>query len=162
MIAGGDDEKEINVMLLQRVFSLLYSDYGVRKIISGIHKGKELFALDHLLCKKEEFPFLKIHGVFTHEEEANLWDEKDREKLYHVIRNCDEEWILKPIYGKEMRFQRNIVMMNASDLVFLLGKDKEIVFWASKLKKPLLFMDESSGRVLPDLHLWRDNSGEIR
>ena len=67
MIAGSDDHKEADVKLLRRAFPLLYSDYGVRKIMSGIHKGKELSALDHLLRVKGDFPHLKIHGVFTHE-----------------------------------------------------------------------------------------------
>ena len=154
MIAGHDDQKDSYTDSLEKIFLLLYKDFGIRKILSGIHKGKELTALDYLLRNKNEYPFLKVHGVFTHEEEANLWDENDREKLFHAIRYCDEEWILKPIFGTEMRFQRNIVMMNASDLVLLLGKDNEILFWAKKLKKPVVYMDEISGKMVPDIHLW--------
>lgn len=157
MISGKDDNDTICVDMLTNIISVLYNDFGVRKILSGVHKGKELLALDYLLSQKRKYPKLKIHGVFTHEEEANLWDESDRERLYHAIRFCDEEWILKPIYGSEMRFQRNIVMMDRSDLVFLLNRDQEIEFWASKLKKPIFKIDIDNRKIIPDIHLFREN-----
>lgn len=155
MIAGRDDQTEIRNEYLENIIPLLYDDFHVRKILSGIHKGRELAALDFLLRKKRMFPRLRVHGVFTHEEEANLWNEGDREKLFHAIRNCDEEWILKPISGTEMRFQRNIVMMDTSDMIFLLGRDNEIEFWASKLKKPILRFNAECGEAIPNIRLFR-------
>ena len=155
MIAGRNDIKEVNHCILDYQMSILYNDFCVRKILCGVHKGRELGALDHVLNHKKYFPGLKIHGVFTHEEEANLWNETDREKLYHAIRFCDEEWILKPVYGNEMRFQRNIVMMDRCDLVFLLGRDREIEFWASKMKKPIFRIDTEQNSLIPPLHLYR-------
>lgn len=154
MIAGQDDAYEIEPGLLSEQMPVLYYDFGVRKILSGVHKGRELGALDHLLKQRARFPRLKIHGVFTHEEEANLWNEEDREKLYGVIRHCDEEWILKPVQGNEMRFQRNIVMMDSADLIFLLGRDPEIEFWAAKLKKPILGLDISKRCLYPAIRLF--------
>lgn len=155
MIAGKNDTYAIDTDLFVEQIPILYYDFGVRKILSGVHKGKELSALDCLLKQKNIFPHLKVHGVFTHEEEANLWDENDREKLYGAIRHCDEEWILKPVYGNEMCFQRNIVMMDSADLVFLLGKDTEIEFWASKLKKPMLRLDISKRSLIPAIRLFQ-------
>lgn len=156
MIAGRNDINEVNHGILEYQIPVLYYDFGVRKMLCGVHKGRELGALDYLLNKKKHYPNLKIHGVFTHEEEANLWNEKDREKLYHAIRFCDEEWILKPVYGNEMRFQRNIVMMDRCDLVFLLGRDREIEFWASKMKKPIIRIDTEQNSLIPSLHLYRN------
>lgn len=158
MIAGRNDREEVPVGLLKSQISILYDDFSVRKILCGVHKGRELGALDQILNLKNVFPKLKIHGVFTHEEEANLWNERDREKLYHAIRFCDEEWILKPVYGNEMRFQRNIVMMDRSDLVFLLGRDREIEFWASKMKKPIFRIDLEQNKLIPSVYLYRKNN----
>lgn len=155
MISGKSGEGEINTDILAEHISVLYNDFGVRKILSGVHKGRELGALDYILKQKIRYPNLKVHGVFTHEEEANLWDENDRERLYHAIRYCDEEWILKPVYGNEMRFQRNIVMMDRSDIVFLLGRDREIEFWAVKLKKPLFRVDTANNEMIPNIRLFR-------
>ncbi|MBQ4092358.1 MAG: DUF1273 family protein [Firmicutes bacterium] len=155
MIAGRNDVEEVQSNILDHQIPILYYDFGVRKILCGVHKGRELGALDYILNEKNRFPNLKIHGVFTHEEEANLWNEKDREKLYHAIRFCDEEWILKPVYGNEMRFQRNIVMMDRCDIVFLLGRDREIEFWAAKMKKPIIRVDTVKNRLIPSVHLYR-------
>lgn len=155
MIAGkGCGEGTVN-LLLKRQLPVLYHDFGVRKIISGVHRGTELSSLNLILKNREKFPGLKVDGVFTHEEEANLWDEVERELLYRMISQCDEELILRPVYGNEMRFQRNIVMMDLADLVLLLGRDREIEFWAAKMMKPILKMDTEQKCFIPDVHLYR-------
>lgn len=155
MIAGQKDTDLLDIELFAEQIPILYHDFGIRKILSGVHRGKELSALDYLLKERKRFPRLKIHGVFTHEEEASFWEETDRERLYGAIRHCDGEWILKPVYGNEMRFQRNIVMMDSANLVFLLGRDTEIEFWASKLNKPLLRLDLAKRSLMPSIRLFQ-------
>lgn len=155
MIAGrGCGNGTVNA-LLERQLPILYHDFGIRKIIAGVHRGVELASLNFVLEIRKDFPDLKIDGVFTHEEEANLWDETDRETLYQVIARCDEELILKPIFGSEMRFQRNIVMMDLADLVLLLGRDGEVEFWATKLMKPIFKIDAAHRCFIPDVRLYR-------
>lgn len=157
MIAGKGSGTGIVNGLLKRQMPVLYHDFGVRKIISGVHRGTELSSLHLILESRKDFPGLKVDGVFTHEEEANLWDESERELLYRMISQCDEELILRPVYGNEMRFQRNIVMMDIADLVLLLGRDREIEFWAAKMMKPILKMDMEQKRCIPNVRLYRRN-----
>lgn len=135
--------------------ALLYYDFGIRKIMCGVSHGTELTALNLMLETRVSFPDLRIDGVFTHEEEANNWDESDRETLYKVIARCDEELILKPVFGNEMRFQRNIVMMDIADLVLLLGSDEETEYWANKMMKPLLRLNLEEQRMIPEIKLFR-------
>ena len=158
MIAGKGCSDQIPKSLLDRQIPVLYHDFGVRKILSGVHRGAELITLDRILKNRCSFPELKIDGVFTHEEEANLWDEDEREQLYRMISQCDEELILKPVYGNEMRFQRNIVMMDLADIVLLLGRDREIEFWAAKLMKPILKLDADKNCMIPDIRLYRPSA----
>ena len=155
MIAGKGCGKETVHGLLEQQLPVLYHDFGVRKIISGVHRGTELSSLNWILKNRKGFPGLKVDGVFTHEEEANLWEESERELLYQMISLCDEELILRPVYGNEMRFQRNIVMMDLADLVLLLGRDHEVEFWAAKMTKPILKIDIKQQRFIPDVHLYR-------
>ena len=158
MIAGKGCGNETVHGLLEQQLPVLYHDFGVRKIISGVHRGTELSSLNWILKNRKGFPGLKVDGVFTHEEEANLWDEDEREQLYRMISQCDEELILKPVYGNEMRFQRNIVMMDLADIVLLLGRDREIEFWAAKLMKPLLKLDADKNCMIPDIRLYRPSA----
>lgn len=155
MIAGSGNGNVTSPWILKRQLPVLYHDFGVRKIISGVHRGAELSSLKFVLRDREKFPGLKVDGVFIHEEEANLWSESEREMLYQMVSQCDEELILRPVYGNEMRFQRNIVMMDLADLVLLLGRDREIEFWASKMMKPILKMDITQGCFIPDVRLYR-------
>ena len=157
MIAGKKCSDRIPHGLLDRQIPVLYHDFGVRKILSGVHRGAELISLDRILQTRGSFPELKVDGVFTHEEEANFWDETEREQLYRMISQCDEELILKPVYGNEMRFQRNIVMMDLADIVLLLGRDREIEFWAAKLMKPLWILDTEKNCMIPDIRLYRSS-----
>ena len=126
----------------------------------GVHRGDELNCLDQLLKIRPIYPNLKICAVFIHEEEARMWDEKDRELLFRAVSGCDEEWILHPFGGSEMRFQRNILMMNAADLVLLLKEDEEIEFWASKMRKPILKISGYPLQLIPDIHLYRDRDND--
>ncbi len=155
VIAGADQRRIPDQMFLASLLKSLYYDFGVKKIIAGVHRGAELSALDFILKQKEDFPGLFVGGVFIHEEESSGWRENEREQLFRLISRCDEEWILHPFHGGEMRFQRNIMMMDRSDIVFLLGRDGETEFWAAKTKKPMLRSEMKPWRVVPDLRLYR-------
>lgn len=158
MIAGDHLTKQFFEDFFTKQVALLYYDFGIRKILCGVSHGTELTALNLMLEQRENFHDLKIDGVFTHEEEANNWDETDREMLYRAIARCDEELILKPVYGSEMRFQRNIVMMDIADLVLLIGFDQETEYWAGKMMKPLLKLDLEHKRMIPEIKLFRPKS----
>ena len=109
MIAGNADKKDMIPNLFFDQLDILYWDYGVHRLISGVHRGMELESLSCLVAKKHRYPKLEIEGFFTHEEEASSWLEEERETLYRIISQCSREVILRPVYGSEMRFQRNIL-----------------------------------------------------
>lgn len=155
MIAGSDRNLQLFEDFFTKRVALLYYDFGIRKMLCGVARGTELTALNLVLDQRQLYPAMKIDGVFTHEEEASHWRESDREMLYRVIARCDEELILKPVYGSEMRFQRNIVMMDIADLVFLIGDDAETEYWANRMMKPLLKLDPAGERMIPDIRLFR-------
>ncbi|HMM05614.1 MAG TPA: SLOG family protein [Clostridiales bacterium] len=155
MIAGSDRNLELYEDFFTKRVALLYYDFGIRKILCGVGRGTELEALNLILDRRQLYPAMKIDGVFTHEEEANHWRENEREMLYRVIARCDEELILKPVYGSEMRFQRNIVMMDIADLVLLIGDDTETEYWANRMMKPLLKLDPAKERMIPEIRLFR-------
>ena len=115
----------------------------------------ELESLSCLVAKKHRYPKLEIEGVFTHEEEASSWLEEERETLYRIISQCSREVILRPVYGSEMRFQRNIMMMDLADVILLLGRDRETEFWAAKMKKPMIRLDMKNRKLIPEIRLYR-------
>ncbi len=161
-IAGSTGSEPLSESFLKKQLALLYTDFGVEKILSGVHRGDELYCLEKLLEIRGICPNLRICAVFIHEEEAASWCERDREKLFRLVSACDEEWILRPFFGSEMLFQRNILMMNEADLVFLLKEDEETEFWASKMRKPVLKIAGNPRRLIPDIHLYRDGKTSIR
>lgn len=158
MIAGNNRNLQLLEDFFTKRVALLYYDFGIRKILCGVGRGTELTALNLILDQRQLYPTMKIDGVFTHEEEASQWQESEREMLYHVIARCDEELILKPVYGSEMRFQRNIVMMDIANLVLLIGDDTETEYWANRMMKPLLKIDPAEERMIPDIKLFRQKS----
>jgi uncharacterized phage-like protein YoqJ len=158
MIAGNDRDLQLIEDFFTKRVALLYYDFGIRKILCGVGRGTELTALNLILDQRQLYPTLKVDGVFTHEEEASNWKEKEREKLYRAIARCDEELILRPIYGSEMRFQRNIVMMDLANIVLLIGNDTETEYWAGRLLKPLIKLDPTKELMIPDIKLFRQKS----
>lgn len=155
MIAGNADKNDMITHLFFGQLDIFYRDYGVRRLISGVHRGVELNFLSRLIFEKHRYPKLNIEGVFTHEEEASSWLEEEREILYRIISQCSGEMILRPIYGSEMRFQRNIMMMDIADVVLLLGRDRETEFWAAKMKKPVVVLDLKEQKLIPEIRLYR-------
>lgn len=149
------EDGKVSSAVICRQMSVLYYDYGIRRFLCGVHRGTELFTLSEILKEKKSFPKLKVGSVFIHEEEASEWKEEERELLFHTVSLCDDELILKPVFGNEMRFQRNIVMMDLANMIWLLGRDREIEFWASKMMKPLLKMDKEGKQIIPPLSLYR-------
>lgn len=141
--------------LLKRILFHLYYDYGIRKIISGIRIGAEQEVLSYIISQKQNYSGLTVEGVFTHEEEANHWSEVEREKLYRLISQCDGELVLKPVFDKDKEFQRNIVMMDTADMILLLGKSKELEFWARKITGTVLKISAENKCLMPPLTLYR-------
>lgn len=155
MIAGNADKNDMIPHLFFDQLDILYWDYGVHCLISGVHRGMELESLSCLVAKKHRYPKLEIEGFFTHEEEASSWLEEERETLYRIISQCSREVILRPVYGSEMRFQRNIMMMDLADVILLLGRDRETEFWAAKMKKPMIRLDMKNRKLIPEIRLYR-------
>lgn len=149
------ESKEITLFLYEKLRRLV-EDYGIRRFYVGMMLATERTTAELLVGLSREFPELQIDAVLAWEGEADHWDEGERDHFFRLMASCRKEIILKPLGGSEQRFQRNLMMMNRSDLVFLVGEDDEVRFWARKKSKPLIHMKITPLMLIPDLSIVRD------
>ncbi len=119
---------------------------NVKVFYTGMEEGADLFAADCVLSLKEKKD-VSLHCVIPFEEQARDFSEETRDLYFSVAERCDSEIMLNKKRTFSCRKDRDIYMIEKSDIVFLFWDMKapytsSLLPYASKNKK-IIVVDPS-------------------
>lgn len=124
---------------IRKEIERLIEEEEVTAFYTGMEAGADLFAADCVLSFKENFN-VSLHCVIPFEEQASTFSEKTRDLYFSVAQRCDSEKLFKTKRDFSCRKDRDIYMIEKSDIVFLFWDMKapytsSLLPYASKDKK---------------------------
>lgn len=93
------------------------TENGVTHFISGMALGTDIYAAEIILEIKRNNSSITLEAAIPCEEQAVKWREKDRERYYTVLEQCDKETLLQKHYSADCMLKRNYYMVDSADVL---------------------------------------------
>jgi uncharacterized phage-like protein YoqJ len=90
---------------------------GYEMFVSGFALGVDIWAAEIVIDLKKEYPQIRIEAAIPFEEQANNWSEKDRERYFDLLPQCDIVTYVNKRYTPACMMERNRYMVDKSSLV---------------------------------------------
>ena len=90
---------------------------GIMTFLSGMALGVDTWGAEIILELKPQHPRLKLIAVIPCETQANKWSDKQRERYFTLLAQCDEEIYVSRRYTRSCMFDRNRYLVNHSDIL---------------------------------------------
>ena len=110
--------------LLRFSIEKLITEKGVTTFISGMAIGVDTYAAEIVLEMKKKYPRIKLEAAIPCETQAVKWREKDRERYFGIIEQCDIETLLQTKYTADCMQKRNEYMVDKSDYIIAVWDGK--------------------------------------
>ena len=86
--------------------------------------GVDTYAAKIVLNLKTQYPDITLECAIPCENQAEKWNERDRDVYYDLISKCDKETLLQQKYSSDCMQKRNEYMVDNSDYVFAVWNGK--------------------------------------
>ncbi len=90
---------------------------GMRHFICGMANGADMYFCETVLELQKNFEDITLEAAIPCEEQAVQWKERDRERYYNLIRQCDFETMVQHHYDRQCMQRRDRYMVDNSSLV---------------------------------------------
>lgn len=115
--------KKLKSMLRYGIEKLI-TEYGVTSFVSGMAIGTDTYAAEIVLEMKKKYPDIKLEAAIPCESQAVKWREKDRDRYFSIIEQCDKETLLQTKYTSDCMQKRNEYMVNKADYIIAVWDGK--------------------------------------
>ena len=105
--------------LKQRLFEAMINavaEEGVRKFLSGMALGTDIWAAEKVLRLREELP-ITLTCVLPCRDQDARWSEEAKRRYAAVLEQCDEKILLQESYTPDCFNRRNRYMVDHSQLL---------------------------------------------
>ena len=109
---------------LEELIIELIEKEGVTHFISGVALGVDTYAAKIVLNLKTRYPDITLECAIPCENQAEKWNERDRDVYYDLISKCDKETLLQQKYSSDCMQKRNEYMVDSSDYVIAVWNGK--------------------------------------
>lgn len=89
-------------------------DEGYRHFICGMAQGADFYFCEAVLALRDERPGVTVEAAIPCEEQAARWPERDRERYFSLVGQCDFETVVQHHYDKGCMLRRNRYMVDRS------------------------------------------------
>lgn len=118
---------------------------GYRRFMCGMATGCDTWFCEALLELKPFREEIIICAVLPCETQADRWLEKDRNRYFRLINECDECITLQTAYTADCMAKRNIYMVDHSDLLIAafdgsFGGTMQTINYAARCKKEIRYV----------------------
>lgn len=93
----------------------------VHHFISGMGLGFDSIAAEIVIDLKSTYPYITLEAAIPYEEQAVNWKEKDRNKYFTIIEQCDKETFVSKRYTADCIHRENQYMVDNSDTIITIG-----------------------------------------
>ena len=114
-----DDEWDPRcVALKERLAAALEDAYnkGMRHFICGMARGADFYFCEAVLALRERRPGVTVEAALPCEEQAAHWKERDRNRYFRLVAQCDYETMVQHHYDKGCMLRRDRDMVDRSAL----------------------------------------------
>lgn len=115
-----DDEWDPRCLeLKERLAAALEDAYakGMRHFICGMAQGADFYFCEAALALRDRRPGVTVEAALPCEEQAARWKERDRNRYYRLIAQCDYETMVQHHYDKGCMLRRDRYMVDRSAMI---------------------------------------------
>lgn len=115
-----DDEWDPRCLeLKQRLADALEAAYekGMRHFICGMALGADFYFCEAALALRERRPGVTVEAALPCEEQADRWKERDRNRYFRLVAQCDYETMVQHHYDKGCMLRRDRYMVDRSSMI---------------------------------------------
>ena len=115
-----DDEKDPRcVALKERLTAAVEEAYdkGMRHFICGMARGADFYFCEAVLALRERRPGVTVEAALPCEEQAARWKERDRNRYFSLVAQCDYETMVQHHYDKGCMLRRDRYMVDRSAMI---------------------------------------------
>jgi len=115
-----DDETDAKAVLLkERLFDVAEALYqsGITHFIIGMARGCDFYFCEAVLRLREEHKEITIEAAIPYEEQAATWWERDRNRYFHLVSQCDYETLVQREYSMDCMKKRNYYMVDHASVL---------------------------------------------
>jgi len=102
------------VALKEKLFDLVEAlcQSGITHFLCGMARGADFYFCEAVLRLREEQRDVTLEAVIPCEEQALRWSERDRNRYFHLVSQCDYETLIQTNYGPDCMKKRNYYMVD--------------------------------------------------
>ena len=115
-----DDEKDPRcVALKERLTAAVEEAYdkGMRHFICGMARGADFYFCEAVLALRERRSGVTVEAALPCEEQAARWKERDRNRYFGLVAQCDYETMVQHHYDKGCMLRRDRYMVDRSAMI---------------------------------------------
>ena len=90
---------------------------GVRHFICGMALGADLYICEAALDLRRRRPGVTVEAAIPCEEQAARWGERDRNRYFALVKDCDYETMVQHHYDRGCMLRRNRYMVDRSSML---------------------------------------------
>ena len=112
-----DNEEDPRALeLKETLFDLVEALYqsGITHFICGMARGADFYFCEAVIKLREEHPEITLEAAIPCEEQSANWPERDRNRYFHLVSQCDYETLIQPHYEPGCMKKRNYYMVDHS------------------------------------------------
>ena len=92
-------------------------EQGMRHFMCGMALGADFYFCESVLALRLQRPEITLEAVLPCEEQAAHWRERDRNRYFNLVAQCDIETMVQHHYDRGCMLRRNRYMVDHSSLV---------------------------------------------
>lgn len=116
---GADEGDPRCADLKNRIAAALEQAYekGMRHFICGMALGADLYFCEAALDLRRRRPGVTVEAAIPCEEQAARWGERDRNRYFALVKDCDYETMVQHHYDRGCMLRRNRYMVDRSSML---------------------------------------------
>ena len=119
---------------------------GMRHFICGMARGADFYFCEAVLELRRRRPGVTLEAAIPCEEQAAQWKEKERDRYFSLIEQCDYETMVQLHFDKNCMLRRNRYMVDRSAMLIaaydgMLGGTMYTISYAMKNGLEVVILD---------------------
>ena len=115
-----EDESDPRCLALKKRLDEAVEDayaQGKRHFMCGMARGADFYFCEAVLALRRRHPDITLEAVIPCEEQAAHWRERERERYFSLVEQCDHETMVQRHYDKGCMLRRNRYMVDRASLL---------------------------------------------
>ena len=115
----GDERDPRCLELKERLSAALEEAYdrAMRHFICGMARGADFYFCEAALALRERRPGVTVEAALPCEEQAARWKERDRNRYFRLVAQCDYETMVQHHYDRGCMLRRDRYMVDRSAMI---------------------------------------------